>query len=53
MHLQTHKKHNRDIFVTNDGDFITKKEELKSEFGIIIMTPQECVQHIIEKNKLK
>lgn len=53
MHLLTHKKHNRDIFVTNDRDFITKKEELKSEFGIVVMTPQECVQHIIEKNIMK
>jgi len=53
MHLHTHKKHNRDIFVTNDGDFLTKKEELKSEFGIVVMTPKECVVHINEQNKMK
>lgn len=45
MHLTTHKKHNRDIFVTNDDDFLRNHNELK-KLDIIVMNPEQCVQYI-------
>ena len=46
MHLVTHYKHERDIFVTEDKDFIEKREELQRRYGVIIATPEECVKRL-------
>lgn len=46
MHLVTHKNHSRDIFVTKDNDFLSKKERLKNEYSIIVMNPKDCLDHI-------
>ncbi len=45
MNLTTHIKSNRDIFVTLDGDFLRKREELKN-LSVIIMTPEECNEYV-------
>lgn len=50
MNLVTHKLYGRDIFVTYDMDYISKKEELKHE--ITVMTPEECVNHLRSLIKL-
>lgn len=46
MHLHTHLLHQRDFFVTTDGHFLSRKEELHKKFGINAGTPEECLQFI-------
>jgi hypothetical protein len=45
-HLIGHAKAKRDIFVTNDKGILKKHAELNSDFGIIVMTPDQAVAHI-------
>ena len=45
-HLSTHYQYKRDFFVTMDKALIHKKRELKEKYGIVILTPEECVQEI-------
>jgi len=45
-HLIGHIKAKRDIFVTNDGDFIKHRDCLSQRCKTKIMTPQECVEYI-------
>lgn len=50
-HLLAHIKKERDFFITsNTKDFIRngKKEILKSEFGVEILTPEEFVRNVIQ-----
>jgi len=47
-HLIGHHINERDIFVTDDGGLLKKKERLKISPGIIIMSPKECVEYIKE-----
>lgn len=45
MNLVTHKLYQRDIFLTDDKDYLRKKIEL-SQHEITVMNPQECVSHL-------
>jgi hypothetical protein len=50
-HLLAHIKKERDFFITsNTKDFIKnrKREQLKSEFGVEILTPEEFVRNVIQ-----
>jgi len=47
MALATHRKYRGDFFVTLDEQHIlSKRQALKSELGIEVLTPDECVKHI-------
>lgn len=46
MHLNTYYMNDRDFFVTNDKHFLSKKDDLKSKFGIKIIKPEKCVELI-------
>jgi len=50
MHLATHIMHDNDFFVTEDKDFLRKREELKKKFGVIIFTPRECYEELCGMN---
>ena len=50
MHIITHRDNGRDHYITSDGDFLTKKDQLKTNYAISVMTPKECVDYL--KNKL-
>lgn len=41
MHLEAHIRNKHDYFVTEDRDFLDKREELETKFNIKIVTPQE------------
>ena len=45
-HLVGHFLNKRDIFVTDDKDFLRRKEQLKRSPGLIVMSPQECCDFI-------
>lgn len=46
MHLATHYMHKRDFFVTEDKNFIEKRDKLTQRFGVTILTPKECVEKL-------
>ena len=46
MHIITHRDHKRDFYITNDSDFLSKKEELKTRYSINVMSPKECVSYL-------
>ena len=48
MHLATHYMHKRDFFVTNDPHFIAHGDALKESFGVVVLTPAECVSRLSE-----
>ena len=49
MHLATHYMHRRDFFVTLDTrHFIAHRDALKERFGLVILTPEECVSQLSE-----
>jgi predicted nucleic acid-binding protein len=50
MHLATHKIHDRDVFVTEDKDFLTNKDVLKERFGVRVLSPSELVEEIEAKH---
>ena len=41
MHLEAHIRNNHDYFITEDKDFLNKREELEKKFNIKIKTPEE------------
>jgi hypothetical protein len=44
MHLATHRMYKRNLFVTRDEHHIIKaRKELEEKFGIIVLTPEECL----------
>ena len=45
-HIFAHIKDNRDIFVTSDNHFLKHQEELRNEFGAIVLEPQDAIQEI-------
>jgi len=45
-HLYGHITAGRDIFVTSDGHFLKQRKQLKEQFGVVIMNPNEAVQEI-------
>lgn len=47
MHLATHYMYRRDFFVTLDMEhFIAHRDALKERFGVVILTPEECVSRL-------
>jgi len=46
LHLERHIESGRDFFITDDNDFLSKREELSRELGIRILTVDEIEQHI-------
>lgn len=46
MHIITHRDHKRDFYITNDNDFLLKKEELKTKYSINVMSPKECTEYL-------
>lgn len=45
-HLTAHYINKRDIFVTDDGQILRKRDALAESVGIQIMRPGECLQYI-------
>jgi hypothetical protein len=41
MHLEAHIRNGHDYFVTEDRDFLSKRQELEKKFSIKIATPAE------------
>jgi hypothetical protein len=46
-HLLGHMHSKRDIFVTRDGAVLNQAKPLLSEFGILVMRPDEALKHCI------
>ena len=47
MHLATHLMYKRDFFVTRDEHHIIRmRKELEEKFGIIAVTPEECLTRL-------
>jgi len=47
MHLATHYMYRRDFFVTLDNrHLIANRRSLEARFGIIVLTPDECLRKI-------
>ena len=44
LHLDTHLRIQNEFFVTEDTDFLKKREELETEFSCRIVTPNELVE---------
>jgi len=49
MHVATHKKYDRDYFVTKDKAILRKHDELKEKFGITVFNPKDCVKELQRK----
>jgi hypothetical protein len=45
-HLLGHIMDKRDIFVTADAHFLDHQEELKNEFGLVVLAPKDAVDQI-------
>lgn len=45
-HLLGHIVNSRDIFTTDDRGILKKKSTLKSSLGVVVMTPEECLEYI-------
>lgn len=45
-HLLGHFMNKRDVFITSDGHFLDHGEELKNEFGLVILAPSDAVEQI-------
>jgi len=45
-HIFAHIIDNRDIFTTSDNHFLKHQEQLKKEFGAIVLEPQDAIQEI-------
>ncbi len=41
MHLEAHIRNKHDYFITEDNDFLQKREMLEAKFGVNILTPKE------------
>jgi len=52
MQLETHIRNKFDYFVTEDNDFLCKREVLKEKFGVNIVTPNE-LQELYQQVKLQ
>lgn len=46
MHLEAHIRNNHDYFITEDNDFLSKREDLNKKFNVKIMTPTELEKTI-------
>ena len=45
-HLMAHIRHKRDIFITDDSDFLNVKNALEKKFSIKILTPEDAVSYL-------
>jgi len=52
-HLVGHIINGRDIFVTDDTGILKKKVFLQTSPGILVMSPQECLDHLHELDLMK
>lgn len=51
-HLVGHATNGRDIFVTDDTGILRRAEKLKETFGIVVMSPSECLEYLdLKANK--
>lgn len=51
LHLAIHKLYGNDIFVTTNTKHILKnKDQLKTQFGILVMTPEDCCRFLEDHN---
>lgn len=48
MMVATHRRHTRDILVTLDKGLRRKAGQLKERFGVIVMSPDDCVRRAQE-----
>lgn len=48
MHLEAHLRYEHDVFVSEDNDFLSKRDQLKAAFGCEIMTPDELVARLTD-----
>ncbi len=46
LHILIHRVWKRDIFVTQDTDFLNNREKLKDLVGVTICTPEEALQRV-------
>lgn len=46
MHLATHYMCKRDFFVTEDKNFVKKRNRLEKVFRVKILTPNECIEKL-------
>jgi len=52
MHLAAHYMYKRDFFVTEDKHFIRKRNGLKKRFGVVVLTPKECVEKVSSRRQV-
>ena len=46
LHLERHIESKRDVFVTDDNDFLSCRDQLASEFNVTILTVSELQQRL-------
>ena len=46
LSLQAHMRNGRDIFLTRDNEILEKKEVLKHNFGIAVLSPKELLSSL-------
>lgn len=47
-HLTAHHINRRDVFVTDDGAMLRKREALAAALGLVLKTPAECLHYVEE-----
>ncbi len=47
LHLERHISSGRDVFVTDDNDFLSKKAELHQYFGVNIQTVEDLEKELL------
>ena len=45
-HLFGHLRDNRDIFITSDHHFLEHQQELKNQFGVVVLKPEDAIKKI-------
>jgi predicted nucleic acid-binding protein len=53
LHLAKHIVNKRNIFVTNDKNFVRKKNNLNNAFSIQIMAPEEFIEYVKSLNDIQ
>ena len=46
LSLQNHMRNGRDIFLTRDEEILKKREVLKHNFGIVVLSPRELLSSL-------
>jgi len=47
LHLERHISSGRDVFVTDDNDFLSKRGDLQQRFGVTIKTVEELEAELV------